>query len=87
MLLTAGGLAVWFVNLNDACTHVPDANVAFATELVLTGSRLVDVSCSNWIARMPLRMQLFALGCCVIAIVFLMSAISDLHRWIQSRRS
>lgn len=87
LLLTAGGLGIWFANLNDACTHVPEANVGSATELVLTGSRLVEVSCRNWIARMPPEMQLFALAACVIAVVFLVSAISDLHRWMQIRGS
>lgn len=84
LLVVTGGLFLWFGELDDACSRLTSTMEEGATEPVMVGSQMVEVSCSNWVARMPSEMQVLALADAVAAVVLLVAGIADLQDW--SRR-
>jgi hypothetical protein len=84
LLLLTCGLFLWFGELDDTCSRLPAAMAEGATEPAMVGSQMVEVSCGNWLARMPSEMQVVAMADAVAAVVLLFAGIADLQDW--SRR-
>ena len=86
-LLLAVGIRMWTDAQRDDCArYLAGDATAPASELVVMGSRTVVVSCNQWLPRQPVKVQMLCLLELVLAAVFLMNALHDLHGWLQRSR-
>lgn len=86
-LLLGLGISLESMQRSDACTPYLSGNPkAQKTEWVVAGSREVEVSCTDWIGRQPLTIQILCMLDAVLAILFVLNAASDLKEWRASRR-
>jgi hypothetical protein len=56
------------------------------SEWVISGTRQIEVPCSDWSMRQPLAVQVFCLLDLLLAVVFLLNALLDLQGWLRMRR-
>jgi hypothetical protein len=86
-LMLAMGIRLWSEKQTDACTpYLAGERPAQASEYVASGTRLIEVRCSDWFMRQPLRVQVLCLLDLALAVVFVLNALSDLREWLESRR-
>jgi phosphatidylglycerophosphate synthase len=57
-----------------------------ASEYVVSGTRQIEVPCSDWFMRQPLRVQVLCLLDLALAVLFVLSALSDLREGLAARR-
>jgi hypothetical protein len=86
-LMLGTGIWLWTGNQKDDCTRsmVGDKTVA-GSEWVVSGTRTIEVPCNDWIMRQPLRVQVLCLLDMVLAVVFVLNALSDLREGLEARR-
>jgi len=86
-LLLAMGISRWSAELKDDCTRfLAGDKTAPRSELVVSGTRTVEVSCSDWTMRQPLRIQVLCLLDIVLWIVFVTNAMADVRDQSRMRR-
>jgi hypothetical protein len=71
----------------DNCARfaAPDGTMP-ASEWVVSGTREIEVPCSDWPMRQPLTIQILCLLDLLIAVVFVLNALQDLQGWLRMRR-
>ena len=78
MLLIPLGLRAWTATHIDNCERVIAPGRTLPTSVyVESGTRTVEVPCSEWLPRQPLWVQLLCLVELAIAMVFLLSVWRD----------
>jgi hypothetical protein len=86
-LMVTVGLRLWSEGQRDACSPYLDGNKsAQAAEYVLSGTRMIDVPCTDWFMRQPMRIQILSIADVGLALVFLLNALGDLREWLHMRR-
>jgi hypothetical protein len=86
-LLLGVGIRLWTDGHRDACTpYLSGDTKAQKSEWVVSGTRQIEVSCNDWITRMPQRIQILCLLDLVLGVVFVLNALSDLHEFLEFRR-
>ncbi len=86
-LMLAAGIGVWSSRRIDPCTRFLEGDTSQpAVQIVESGTRLLRVPCTNWIARQPLRVQILCLLDGTLGIVFGLNLLADLRGWLQARR-
>jgi hypothetical protein len=85
-LLLGVGIRLWTDEHRDACApYLSGDTKAQKSEWVVSGTREIEVSCNDWTARMPLRIQILCLLDVVLGVLFGLNALSDLHEWLAMR--
>jgi hypothetical protein len=86
-LLLGAGIRLWTMQQRDACTpYLSGDTKAQKSEWVASGTRQVEVPCTDWITRQPARVQILCLLDVVLAVMFVLNALSDLRDWLEMRR-
>jgi hypothetical protein len=86
-LLLASGIRLWYLGQQGDCVRYLDGDRSGpATQMVMSGTRLVEVRCDYWISWQPLRVQILCLLDLVLAVLFVLNALSDASKWFESRR-
>jgi hypothetical protein len=86
-LILGAGIRLWDAQQRDNCSlYMAGDRTVPASEMVISGTRQIEVPCSDWIMRQPLRVQVLCLLDLVLGVVFFFNALADLQRWLQSRR-
>jgi len=86
-LLVGIGIRLCTDGQRDACAgYLAGDTAAQKSEWVLSGTREIEVPCTDWITRQPLRVQILCLVDLVLAVLFLLNALSDLREWLEMRR-
>jgi hypothetical protein len=86
-LLLGVGIRQWTDGQRDACTPYLSGDAqAQKSEWVSSGTRQVEVRCTDWIARQPLRVQILCLLDVVLTVMFVLNALSDLRDRLERRR-
>jgi hypothetical protein len=49
---------------------------------VATGTREVEVPCSDWYLRQPLTVQVLCIADAALGVVFVLNALGDLRDWL-----
>lgn len=81
------GIRTWSAGQPDVCAPYLAGDLqAPATEVVEAGTRLVEVPCTQWLERQPLRVQVWCLADGVLAAVFLLNAGVDVSHRLSLRR-
>jgi len=88
LALTLGaGIRLWDAQQRDDCAlYMAGDHSLPASEMVWSGTRQIEVRCSDWIMRQPLRVQVLCLLDVLLAVVFLLNALGDLQNWLRTRR-
>ena len=86
-LLLGVGIRQWTDGQRDACTPYLSGDAqAQKSEWVSSGTRQVEVRCTDWFSRQPVRVQILCLLDVVLTVVFVLNALSDLRDWLEMRR-
>lgn len=86
-LMLAMGIWHWSGERKDDCTrYLAGDKRAPSSELVVSGTRIVEVSCSEWTMRQPLRVQILCLLDVVVFLVFVTNALFDARDHLAVRR-
>jgi hypothetical protein len=86
-LMLGIAIQMWSSGMKDECApYLAGDNSAPATEFVVTGSHRVEVSCNDWLFRMPLAVQMLCLLGLVLGAMFLMNGLGDVRDWLVRRR-
>ena len=86
-LMLASAIWLWNDGHPDDCAQTMSATGSMpASEYVISGTRQIVVPCNDWIMRQSLNVQILCLLDVVLAIVFLLNALSDLREGLQARR-
>jgi len=80
-------IRLWIMNHRDPCDSYMPGHVLPQTVMVESGSRTVEMSCSQWLPRQPDLIQLSCLLDLTVVIVFLLSMWRDVNRWRERRRN
>jgi hypothetical protein len=86
-LMLATGIWMWTGAHPDNCARLaaPDGTMP-ASEWVVSGTRQIEVRCSDWSMRQPLTVQILCLLDLLLAVVFVLNALLDLQGWFAMRR-
>ena len=86
-LMLATGIWMWTDSHPDNCVRLaaPDGTMP-KSEWVMSGTRQMEVPCSDWTMRQPLAVQILCLVGLLVAVVFLLNALLDLQGWLRMRR-
>lgn len=86
-LLLGVGIRLWTDGQRDACTpYLSGDTKAQKSEWVISGTRQIEVPCTDWFTRQPVRVQILCMLDVVLAVLFLLNALSDLRDWLELRR-
>jgi hypothetical protein len=86
-LMLGVGIRLWSIERKDPCAaYLAGDPKASASQWVLSGTRLIEVPCSEWLLRQPMRVQVLCLLDAALAAVFLLNALADLRKWPEMRR-
>jgi hypothetical protein len=86
-LMLAMGISRWSGELKDDCSRfLAGDKSAPRSELVVSGTRTVEVSCNDWTMRQPLRVQVLCLLDIVVFLVFVTNALFDARDHFAVRR-
>ncbi len=86
-LLLGVGIRLWTMQQRDACTpYLAGDQSAQKSEWIVSGTRQIEVPCSDWFMRQPLRVQLLCLLDVALAVLFVLNALSDMQQWLALRR-
>jgi hypothetical protein len=69
----------------DRCSIYPAGGTPPMTEYVVSGTRQVEVPCSDWWMRQPLVIQILCIADAGFALIFLLFAAGDLRSAVQRR--
>jgi hypothetical protein len=85
-LMLAAGIRLWDAQQQDNCAlYMAGDRTLPASEMVVSGSRQIEVKCNDWIMRQPLSVQVLCLLNVALAVVFILNALGDLRDWLQVR--
>lgn len=86
-LLLGAGIERWKVTHRDNCARYLAGEKGYSpTELVVTGTRQVEMPCSIWLPRQPDAIQILCLLDLTLGTIFLLNALADLRRALEARR-
>jgi hypothetical protein len=86
-LLLAAGIELRSVLQRDECMrYLAGDNTAPATQIVVSGTREIEVPCTDWVDRQPETVQLLCLVDVVLFVIFALNAAADVRAWMQMRR-
>lgn len=86
-VLLGVGIRLWTDGQRDACApYLSGDTKAQKSEWVMSGTRQIEVPCTDWFARQPMRVQILFMLDVVLAVLFVSNALSDLREWLQFRR-
>jgi hypothetical protein len=85
-LMLGVGIYAWAQDRRDDCTSYPPGGRAPATEMVVSGTREIEVPCGDWWLRQPLGTQILCIADAALGVVFLMNALQDTRGWLAMRR-
>jgi len=71
----------------DRCNSYPAGGVPPNSETVVSGTREIEASCSDWWIRQPIEIQILCIGDAGLGLIFALNALTDLRRSIQWRRA
>jgi hypothetical protein len=87
-LMLGAGIRLWDARQKDNCTlYMAGDRTVPASEMVISGTRQIEVPCNNWIMRQRMRVQVLCLLDLLVGVVFFFNALSDMQRWLQTRRN
>jgi hypothetical protein len=86
-LMLACGIWLWYLSQRDDCARymAGDKSVP-ATQVVVSGTRTIEVPCTDWATRQPLRVQVLCLFDLALGVVFVLNGLADVREWTQRRR-
>ena len=86
-LLLGTGIWMWDAGHPDDCVRsaLPDGTMP-KSEWVMSGTRQMEVPCSDWTMRQPLAIQILCLLDLLLAVVFVLNVLLDLQGWSAMRR-
>ena len=77
----------WAQDRRDDCKYsYPPGGKAPATEMVVSGTREIEVPCKDWWMRQPQGVQILCIADAALGMVFLMNALQDTRGWLVMRR-
>jgi len=86
-LMLAMGIWRWSGAHKDDCTRfLAGDKSAPASEWVVSGTRTMEVRCSDWTMRQPLRVQVLCLLDMVVLLLFVLNALADARDHFEVRR-
>jgi hypothetical protein len=85
-LMLGVGIYAWAQGRRDDCMRYPPGGRAPATEMVVSGTREIEVPCSDWWMRQPLGAQILCIADAALGVVFLVNALQDTRAWLAMRR-
>jgi hypothetical protein len=86
-LMLGTGIRLWDAQQKDTCSlYMAGDKTQPPSELVVSGSREIEVPCSNWFLRHSLRVQVLCLLELLLAMIFAFNASADLKGWLEIRR-
>ena len=86
-LMLSSAIWLWNDGHPDDCSRTMSATGTMpASEYVISGTRQIAVPCNDWFMRRSLNVQILCLLDLVLAIVFLLNALSDLREGLEARR-
>jgi hypothetical protein len=86
-LMLACGIRLWDVEHKDECARwLAGDKSAPATEVELSGTRTIEVPCTDWTTRQPLCVQVLCLVDLALGAVFVLNGLADVREWMQRRR-
>lgn len=85
-LMLGVGIYAWAQGRRDECTSYPPGGRAPVREMVASGTREIEVPCSDWWMRQPLGAQILCIADAALGVVFLMNALQDARSWLVMRR-
>lgn len=86
-LMLATGIWLWSGTQKDDCWRfLAGDKTAPKSEWVVSGTRIIEVPCSDWAMRQPLRVQVLCLLDIVVFIVFVTNALADVRDQSKMRR-
>jgi len=86
-LLLAAGIRLWCDGQRDDCSnYLAGAKSAQRSEWVVSGTRMIEVPCNEWFMRQSMRVQVLCLLDLVLAVMFVLNALTDLRDWLAKRR-
>lgn len=87
MLLLAAGIEHWNVTHRDNCARYFAGEKGFPPrEMVVTGTRQVEIPCTVWLPRQPATIQILCLLDLTLGMIFFLNALADLRRSLEARR-
>jgi uncharacterized membrane protein len=86
-LLLAMGIWHWSGWRKDDCTrYLAGDKSAPASEWVVSGTRTIEVPCSDWVLRQPMGVQILCLLDGVVLLLFVLNALADAREHLAVRR-
>jgi hypothetical protein len=86
-LMLASGIWIWNNGHPDDCARTMSATGTMPrAEYVISGTRQISVPCNDWIMRQSLTVQILCLLELLLAVIFLLNALSDLREGLEARR-
>ncbi len=80
------GICMYSQGEQDGCASHPATSAPPKSEYIVTGSREVEVPCSEWFLRQPLAVQILCIVEALLATLFLIHATGDVIDWARLRR-
>jgi hypothetical protein len=86
-LMLACGIRLWYLDQRDDCArYLAGDKSAPATQVIVSGTRTIEVPCTDWTTRQPLRVQVLCLFDLALGVVFVLNGLADVREWMQRRR-
>jgi hypothetical protein len=86
-LLLAAGIGLRSLLQRDECMrYLAGDSTAPPTQTVVSGTREIEVPCTDWVDRQPETLQLLCLLDVVLFVVFALNAAADVQAWMRMRR-
>ena len=85
-LMLGLGIYMHAKGAHDRCNSYPPGGVQPRNELVVTGTRQIQVPCSDWWMRQPQTVQILCIADAGLGLIFTLNVLIDLRRWVEGRR-